>query len=81
MWRGKPGKRELQSPDGGKVELDLAGIPAKLESGDASETCNSWLIPHLPWARVLRRPNRARPEKRALTAAELKFSFGLTGRV
>jgi len=62
-----------------RVELNLAGAPAKLQSGDASN--NVQLVvessPTLGQG-MSRRP--AVVEKRSLTAAELKFSFRPNGK-
>jgi lipopolysaccharide export system protein LptA len=63
-----------------KVELDLAGIPAKLESGDASENVQLVVDSSPTLGQGVAEANRARPEKRALTAAELKFSFRPDGK-
>jgi lipopolysaccharide export system protein LptA len=63
-----------------KVELNLAGIPAKLQSGDASENVQLVVDSSPTLGQGVAEANRARTEKRALTAAELKFSFRPDGK-
>ena len=62
-----------------RVDLDLAGAPARLQSGDASK--NVQLV--VESSPTLSQGVAAKPattEKRSLTAAELKFSFRPNGK-
>jgi len=63
-----------------RVDLNLAGIPAKLQSGDASE--NVQLVVESPptLGQGVTGANRVTTEKKALTAAELNFGFRPDGK-
>jgi lipopolysaccharide export system protein LptA len=63
-----------------RVELSLAGIPAKLESGEASENVQLVVESSPTLGQSGAGANRAVTEKRALTAAELSFSFRPDGK-
>jgi lipopolysaccharide export system protein LptA len=63
-----------------RVELSLAGVPAKLQSGDASENVQLVIESSPSLGQGVTEGNRARTERRALTAAELKFSFRPDGK-
>ncbi len=58
-----------------RVDLSLAGIPAKLQYGHASENVRLVIESSPSLGQGVAGGSRAATEKRALTAAELKFSF------
>ena len=62
------------------VDLTLAGSPAKLQSGEASENVQLVVESSPKLAQGVAGTNRAMTEKRTLTAAELKFSFRPDGK-
>jgi lipopolysaccharide export system protein LptA len=63
-----------------RVELSFAGIPAKLQSGDASENVQLEVESSPSLGQGVAQANRATTEKRALAAAELQFSFRPDGK-
>jgi lipopolysaccharide export system protein LptA len=63
-----------------RVELTLAGVPAKLQSGDASGNAQLVVESSPTLGQGVAEANRAATEKRELTAAELKFSFRPDGK-
>jgi lipopolysaccharide export system protein LptA len=63
-----------------RVELSLAGVPAKLQSGDASENVQLVIESSPSLGQGVAGGNRATTEKRALSAAELKFTFRPDGK-
>jgi lipopolysaccharide export system protein LptA len=63
-----------------RVELSLAGIPARLQSGDASENVQLVVESSPSLGQSDAETDRATTEKKALTAAELKFSFRPDGK-
>jgi lipopolysaccharide export system protein LptA len=63
-----------------RVELSLAGIPAKLQSGDALENVQLVIESSPSLGQGAGGANRVTTEKRALTAAELKFTFRADGK-
>ncbi len=63
-----------------RVELSLVGVPAKLQSGDASENVQLVIESSPSLGQSVAGGSRAATEKRALTAAELKFSFRPDGK-
>ena len=63
-----------------RVDLNLAGVPAKLQSGDASENVQLVVESSPSLSQAVAEANRATTEKRSLTAAELKFSFRPDGK-
>jgi lipopolysaccharide export system protein LptA len=63
-----------------RVELSLAGIPAKLQSGDALENVQLVVESSPSLGQGVAGAKRATTEKRALTAAELKFTFRPDGK-
>jgi lipopolysaccharide export system protein LptA len=75
--RAKGNVSQLQAE---RVDLNLAGVPAKLQSGDASE--NVQLVVESPptLGQGAEGANRATKEKKALTAAEMKFGFRPDGK-
>jgi lipopolysaccharide export system protein LptA len=63
-----------------RVELSLAGIPAKLQGGDALENVQLVIESSPSLGQGVGGANRVTTEKRVLTAAELKFTFRLDGK-
>jgi lipopolysaccharide export system protein LptA len=63
-----------------RVELSLAGIPAKLQSGDASENVQLMVESSSSLGQSGAEAKRPRTEKKTLTAAELKFDFRPDGK-
>jgi lipopolysaccharide export system protein LptA len=63
-----------------RVELNLVGIPARLQNGDALENVQLLIESSPSLGRTAAGGSRAATEKRALTAAELKFSFRPDGK-
>ena len=63
-----------------RVELSLAGIPAKLQSGDASDNVQLMVESSSSLGQVVAEAKRPTTEKKALTAAELKFNFRPDGK-
>jgi lipopolysaccharide export system protein LptA len=63
-----------------RVELSLAGVPAKLQSGDALENVQLVVESSPSLGQGVGEADRAATEKRALTAAELLFSFRPDGK-
>ena len=63
-----------------RVELSLAGVPAKLQSGDASGNVRLMVESSSSLGQGVAEGKRAATEKKALTAAELKFSFRPDGK-
>jgi len=63
-----------------RVDLNLGGTPAKLQSGDASENVQLVVESSPTLAQGVVEANRTTTEKRKLTAAELKFSFRPDGK-
>jgi lipopolysaccharide export system protein LptA len=63
-----------------RVELSLAGIPAKLQSGDASDNVQLMVESSSSLGQGVAAANRPATEKKALTTAELKFSFRPDGK-
>jgi len=63
-----------------RVDLSLAGIPAKLQSGDASQNVQLVIESSPSLGQGIAGGGRAATEKRTLTAAELKFSFRPDGK-
>jgi lipopolysaccharide export system protein LptA len=63
-----------------RVELSLAGIPAKLQSGDASDNVQLMVESSSSLGQAVAEANRAATEKKALTTAELKFNFRPDGK-
>ena len=80
MWRGYLAKKGAPVACGRNESNSILPVfPQSSKAGMPRKTCNSWLNPHLPWARVWRQ-NRRRRRRRSLTAAELKFSFRPDGK-
>jgi lipopolysaccharide export system protein LptA len=63
-----------------RVELSLAGIPAILQSGDASDNVQLMVESSSSLGQVVAEAKRPTTEKKALTAAELKFNFRPDGK-
>jgi lipopolysaccharide export system protein LptA len=63
-----------------RVELSLAGIPAKLQSGDASDNVQLRVESSSSLGQVVAEAKRPTTEKKVLTAAELKFNFRPEGK-
>ena len=63
-----------------RVDLNLAGTPAKLQSGDASENVQLVVESSPTAAQGVAEANRTTTEKRALTTSELKFGFRPDGK-
>jgi lipopolysaccharide export system protein LptA len=63
-----------------RVELSLAGTPAKLQSGDASDNVQLTVESSPSLGQVDIEAKRLTTEKKALTAAELKFNFRADGK-
>ena len=81
MWRANPRKKGARVAWWRKESNSVLPVfPQNFKAGMHRETCDSWLNLHLPWARVSRKAKRAATEKKALTAAELKFSFRPDGK-
>jgi LPS export ABC transporter protein LptC/lipopolysaccharide transport protein LptA len=62
-----------------RVDLDLAGAPARFQSGDASKNVQL-VVESSPTLRQGMAAKPATTEKKSLTAAELKFSFRPNGK-
>jgi len=63
-----------------RVELNLAGAPAKLQSGDALENVQLVIESSPSLGQGVAGASRLATEKKALTAAELQFSFRPDGK-
>jgi len=63
-----------------RVELSLAGVPAKLQSGDALDNVRLVVESASSLGQVDTEANRPTTEKKALTATELKFNFRSDGK-
>ena len=63
-----------------RVELSLTGVPAKLQSGDASENVQLMVESSSSLAQSGAEAKQARTEKKTLTTAELKFDFRPDGK-
>ncbi len=63
-----------------RVELSLSGVPAKLQSGDASDNVQLRVESSPSLGQVVAEAKRPTTEKKALTAAELKFNFRPEGK-
>jgi lipopolysaccharide export system protein LptA len=74
--RGKGSTSHLRAE---RVELNLVGAPAKLQSGDASESV-LLVVESSPTMDQGKSAKPATTEKRALSASELKFSFRPNGK-
>jgi lipopolysaccharide export system protein LptA len=75
--RGKGSASRLEADN---VELNLAGVPAKLQNGDASQNARLVVESSPSLNPGVAEAKRGTTEKKALTAAELKFSFRADGK-
>ena len=64
----------------GRVDLTLAGVPAKVQSGDAAQNVQLVVESAPTLGQGVAEARRATMEKRALSASELKFGFRPDGK-